>query len=137
MAHMFKCALLSLIVFSSLVIAADDKVERGKYLTEEIGKCQDCHTPRLETGELDKSKWLKGAPALDFAPKKPVKGWHDSSPDLTGGGRLFQRWNEDGIVKFLVTGKGPRGNGADAPMPTYNMKQEDAEAIVAYLKSLK
>jgi mono/diheme cytochrome c family protein len=137
MSDMLKCALLGFVLLSSLTFAADDKIERGKYLVEEIGKCQECHTPRLETGEFDKSKWLKGSTALDFSPKKPVKGWHDSSPDLTGSGRLFQRWGDDGVVKFLVTGKGPRGNGADAPMPTYNLKQEDAEAIVAYLKSLK
>ena len=137
MSDMLKCTLLAIVLLSFLAFGADDKIERGKYLVEEVGKCQACHTPRTETGELDKSKWLKGTTALDFASKKPVKGWHDSSPDLTGGGRLFQRWGEDGVVKFLVTGKGPRGNGADAPMPTYNLKQEDAEAIVAYLKSLK
>ena len=137
MSHMLKRTLLGVVVLSSLTLAADnDKIERGKYLTEEIGKCQDCHTPRGETGQLDKTKWLKGA-TLDFQPMKEVKGWHATSPDLTGTGRLFQRWGEDGIVTFLVTGKGPRGNGADAPMPTYTLKQDDAEAIVAYLKSLK
>jgi hypothetical protein len=70
---------------------------------------------------------------LDFQPMNPVPGWHKTSPDLTPGGRLWERWSEAGLVKFLVTGLGPRGNAADPPMPTYKMKQEDAEAIVAYL----
>jgi mono/diheme cytochrome c family protein len=137
MSHMFKYTLLGAVLVCSLAFAADnDKIERGKYLTEEIAKCQDCHTPRGENGQLDRTKWMKGA-TLDFKPVQEVKGWHGGSPDLTGTGRLFQRWGEAGLVKFLVTGKGPRGNAADPPMPAYTLKQEDAEAIVAYLKTLQ
>jgi mono/diheme cytochrome c family protein len=117
--------------------AADPaKLERGRYLAEEVGKCQMCHSPLTESGELDKERWLKGA-VLNFAPIKPVEGWHKTSPDLTPGGRLWERWGEAGLTKYLVTGLNPRGGKADAPMPTYKMKQEDAEALVAYLKSLK
>lgn len=116
--------------------AQSDQVGYGKYLVEEVGKCQECHTARLETGELDQTRWLKGA-ALDFQPTKEVKGWHKTSPDLTPGGRLWQRWGEQGIVKFLETGAGPSGHPADPPMPAYKLKPADAEAIVAYLKTLK
>lgn len=129
-----------LCLFSALsfvAFAADsDQVTYGKYLVEEIGKCQECHTPRLENGQLDTAKWLKGA-TLDFAPTQEVKGWHKTSPDLTSAGRLFARWGEAGIAKFLETGTGPTGHPADPPMPTYKLKAADAEAIVAYLKTLK
>jgi mono/diheme cytochrome c family protein len=111
------------------------KIERGKYLVEEVGKCQECHTARTETGEMDKEKWLKGA-VLDFAPLKPVQGWHKTSPSLTPDGTLWKRWGEAGLLKFMQTGLGPKGNPADPPMPTYKLKAEDAEAVVAYLKSL-
>ncbi len=122
---------------AALGLAADsDSVARGKYLVEEMGKCQECHSPRTETGELDKTKWLKGA-TLDFAPMHEVKGWHKSSPDLTGGGALFTRWKEAGLVKFLETGLNPRGNKADPPMPFYNLKHDDAQAMVDYLKTLQ
>lgn len=134
MSGMFKFVLLGCVITAGLASAAD--AERGKYLAEEIGKCQDCHTPRGQDGQLDQSKWMKGS-TLDFQPVKEVKGWHTTAPDLTGGGRLFQRWGEAGLVKFLTTGKNPRGNPADPPMPAYTMKQEDAADIVAYLKSLK
>lgn len=135
---MLKCTFLGFVFVCSFAIAADtgSSADRGRYLVEEIGKCQDCHTPRAENGQLDKSKWLKGA-TLDFKPVAEVKGWHSTAPDLTSTGRLFQRWGEDGLVKFLATGKGPRGNPADPPMPTYTLNQEDAQAIVAYLKTLK
>ena len=113
-----------------------DSASRGKYLVEEVAKCQDCHTPRSESGELDKTKWLKGA-TLDFAPIHEVKGWHKTSPDLTGGGPLFTRWKEAGLVKFLETGLGPKGNKADPPMPLYTLSHDDAQAIVDYLKTLQ
>jgi mono/diheme cytochrome c family protein len=114
-----------------------DQVSYGKYLVEEVGKCQVCHTPRLDSGELDKSRWLKGA-VLDFQPLKPVEGWHKTSPDLTSGSRLFTRWKEEGLVKFLTMGVNPsNGKPADPPMPAFKLNKKDAEAVVAYLKSLK
>jgi hypothetical protein len=66
-----------------------------------------------------------------------VKGWHKTSPDLTSPGRLFARWGEAGLEKFLETGTGPSGHAADPPMPAYKLRPDDAKAIVAYLKSLK
>lgn len=135
---MFRMMLIAGLSASATLLPAadDDKIAYGKYLTEEVGKCQDCHTPRGEDGQLDKTKWMKGA-VLDFQPIKEMKGWHKTSPDLTPGSRLWDRWKEEGLVKFMVTGQNPKGGAADPPMPTYKLKQADAEAIVAYLKSLK
>jgi mono/diheme cytochrome c family protein len=117
-------------------LIAAGEVERGKYLVEEVAKCQDCHTPRGADGQPDQTKWLKGA-VLDFQPMQPMKEWHKTSPDLTAGSRLWQRWGEKGLTEFLKTGLGPSGHAADAPMPSYKLNSNDAEAIVQYLKSLK
>jgi mono/diheme cytochrome c family protein len=114
---------------------AQTPVERGKYLVEEVAKCQACHTPKTAEGALDKTKWLKGA-TLDFAPMHEVEGWHKTAPDLTGPSNLFKRWQAQGLVNFLMTTKNPRGNKADPPMPDYHLSKDDAEAIVAYLQSL-
>lgn len=114
---------------------ADDQVDRGKYLVEEVAKCQECHTPRTAGGTLDKTKWLKGS-TLDFAPMHEVQGWHKTAPDLTGSSSLFKRWEAKGLTTFLMTTRNPRGNKADPPMPDYHLSKEDAEAVVAYLKSL-
>jgi Cytochrome c len=127
------------LVFAAIVIPvswASEQTERGKYLVEEVGKCQECHTPRGADGQLDREKWLKGA-VLNSQPIQPVKDWHKTSADLTPGGRLWQKWGERGITAFLKTGLGPSGHTADPPMPTYKLKAEDAEAVVQYLKSLK
>jgi len=114
---------------------ADDQAERGRYLVEEVAKCQNCHTPKSSDGSLDRTKWLKGA-TLDFGPVHEAPGWHKTAPDLTGSSSLFKRWEARGITTFLMTARNPRGNTADPPMPDYHLNKEDAEAIVAYLKSL-
>ena len=135
--HMRVCMLL--VAGGAILVAqsttADPKLERGRYLAEEVGKCQDCHSPKGDNGQFDKERWMKGA-VLDFAPLKPVEGWHKTAPDLTSESRLWQRWGVDGMVKFLMTGLNPRGAAADPPMPAYKLKKEDAEAMAAYLKSL-
>jgi hypothetical protein len=130
--------LLGLLCAAALLACAAelDQVAYGKYLVEEVAKCQDCHTPRGDNGELDATKWLKGA-TLDFEPNHEMKVWHKTSPDITSSGRLFARWGEEGLVKFLESGAGPSGHAADPPMPAYKLKPADAEAIVLYLKSLK
>jgi len=115
--------------------AQDARVPRGKYLVEEVARCQECHTPKTETGDFDKSKWLKGA-KLDIAPIATIQGWHAASPDITSTSALWQRWGPDGLTKFLETARNPRGGKAGAPMPAYTLQHDDADAIVAYLKSL-
>lgn len=132
----FRASLLTLAA-AALAAAQDPKsVEWGKYLANEVGKCQDCHTPKDEKGQFDKTKWMKGA-VLDFAPLQPVPGWHKTSPDITPGGKVWKKWGEGAMVKYLMTGKGPSGKPADPPMPAYTLTQKDAEAIVDYLKTLK
>ncbi len=126
----------------ALPLLAQDKkqVEYGRYLAEEVGKCQECHTPRLESGEIDSSKALEGA-TLNFGPLKPadkaMEKWHKNAPGLTPDGKLWDKWKEEGIRNYLITGLNPKGGKADIPMPTYKLKPADADAIVAYLKSLK
>jgi mono/diheme cytochrome c family protein len=111
-------------------------VARGKYIAEEVARCQECHTPRLMTGELVMSAWFKGA-SLSYAPVDKITGWHQKSPDITSTSALWARWGDDGMAAFLETAKNPRGGTAGLPMPPYKMSHEDAVAVVAYLKSLK
>ena len=74
---------------------------------------------------------------LNVQPVGEIKGWHKAAPDLIPGSRLWERWQEKGLLDFLINGKAPNGRPAGPPMPTYTMTREDAEAVVAYLKSLK
>jgi len=114
----------------------DDKVARGKYLVEEVAKCQDCHTPKMDNGSYIKSSWMKGA-AIAVMPAVPVPGWHAAAPDITPNSVVWKRWGDDAMVTFLETGKTPRGGAAGPPMPTYTLKHDDAVAVVAFLKTLQ
>lgn len=123
------------LLFVLIVPAFGASPEHGEYLVKEVAKCGVCHTPGGPAGP-DLEKWMKGA-TLTFGPLEPRKEWHKTAPDLTSTGRLWQRWGEPGLTKFLETGLGPSGHAADPPMPTYKLKPDDAADIVAYLKTLK
>jgi len=79
---------------------------------------------------------MKGSVLL-FQPIEPIKGWHKTAPDITRAGRLWQKWGEPALIRFLVTGLSPGGKPPGAPMPVYKVSQDDAEAIVEYLKTLQ
>jgi len=117
------------------VSVSKSNAERGRYLVD-FGGCADCHTPTLQTGEPDKTHWLKGA-MLMFQPIHPIPNWKAASPDITPGGQIWTKWGEAGLMKFLETGVGPAGEKAGPPMPLYKLNSSDAKAIVAYLKTLK
>jgi mono/diheme cytochrome c family protein len=115
----------------------NDRVEWGRYLAEQVGRCQECHTPRGTDGQFDRSRWMKGA-VLNLTPIQPLENWHKESPDITPAGKLWKDWGgEEAIRKYLVTGLTPKGKNAGPPMPTYTLNPADAEAIVEYLKTLK
>jgi mono/diheme cytochrome c family protein len=60
--------------------------------------------------------------------------WASFAPRLAG---LPAGYTQEQIVHFLMTGERPDGRpGPLPPMPAYRFEREDAEAIVAYLKSL-
>jgi cytochrome c2 len=115
--------------------AQTGSVARGKELTEQVAKCQDCHTRRTATGELDRDAWLKGVASdpVKEPSGKPVV----HIPDITGGGSLFMVWGEKGMRRFLEKGTSPAGTTPSVHMPAYKLKRDDAEAIIAYLKSLR
>src|SRR5579872_2567394 len=100
---------------STPLYAQDAKIQRGKYLVEEVGRCQECHTPKTDSGEFDRTKWLKGA-KLAVVPVTPIEGWNVQAPDITSTSRLWMRWMDEGMVTFLETAKNPRGGHADPPM---------------------
>ncbi len=104
---------------------------RGKYLVENIGMCADCHTPRNDHGEPDRSRWLQGAP-LNFRPVQPLPDFSDKAPGIAGLPRL----GDAAVIKLLQTGLMPNGQPAKPPMPQYRLSERDAAAVADYLKSL-
>jgi hypothetical protein len=112
--------------------ASAASLTHGKYLVENIGMCGDCHTAHDEKGEPIKEQWLTGT-TLPFKPTIPMPVWADKSVNIAG----LPGWEKDAAIKFLMTGIAYNGLPARPPMPQYRYNQQDAEAIVAYLKSLQ
>jgi mono/diheme cytochrome c family protein len=108
-----------------------DPIARGKYLVEQAGQCQDCHTPRNEKGEFVKEQWLMGG-ALPFKPVAPMP-WMAAAPPIAGLPTLTR----EQAVHFLMTGERPGKPQVTPPMPEYRFDKADAEAIAAFLKSLR
>lgn len=106
-------------------------VARGKYLVERASMCGDCHTPRNANGQPDRQRWLMGA-TLAFRPLHPMP-WADKAPPIAGLPGLTRPQ----AVQLLETGVLPNGQRLLPPMPQFRFSKRDAEAIVAYLKSLK
>jgi mono/diheme cytochrome c family protein len=109
------------------------QVARGKYLVEGVGLCADCHTPHNERGEPDRARWLIGAP-IAFQPLQPIPGWANVAPSIAG---LPNGWTDADMIRFLQTGIRRNGMPPGPPMPPYRLNQADAEAVTAYLKSLR
>ena len=104
---------------------------RGKYIVEDLARCTQCHTPRDEHGNLDRNKWLEGAP-LWLQPARPVQDWPLQAPRIAGD----PPGTDAEMVRLLTTGIWKDGKQLREPMPQFRMSTADAEAVVAYLKSL-
>ncbi|MGB2604619.1 MAG: c-type cytochrome [Candidatus Sulfotelmatobacter sp.] len=107
-------------------------VARGKYIVEGVAVCSQCHTPRDSNGNLDRSHWLEGA-ALWLNPAQPADNWPLQAPRIAGN----PPGTDAEMVNLLTTGIWRDGKTLRPPMPQFRMTEPDAEAVVAYLKSLE
>jgi mono/diheme cytochrome c family protein len=115
----------------SKTASAAPNVARGKYIVEGVAMCGQCHTPRDSKGNLDRTRWLQGAP-VPWLPAKPDSNWPLNAPRIGGTPPA----GDADMIKLLTTGAWTTGNGLRLPMPQFRMNPSDAEAVVAYLKSL-
>jgi hypothetical protein len=116
---------------ASRIPTTKSQVEHGHYLVEEVAKCPECHTPRNERGELKRDAWLRGARTW-IRPVAPIGNWADRAPSLAG----LPSFTDEQAEHILEQGTGPNGEELRPPMHIYHMSHTDAEAIVAYLKSI-
>jgi len=75
-------------------------------------------------------QWLLGS-ELPFKPTVPMP-WMAVAPPIAGLPTL----SHDQAMRFLMTGERPGKPTVTPPMPEYRFDRDDAEAIVAHLKSL-
>lgn len=93
--------------------------------------CGMCHTPRNDANEIDHGRWLDGA-ALWLLPAHPQQDWPLKAPRIAGTPPA----SDEDMVRLLTTGIWTTGTHLRPPMPQFRMDKDDAEAVVAYLRSL-
>lgn len=107
-------------------------IARGAYIVNSVAMCPTCHTPRTSDGQLNQSEWLQGGPIV-YLPANPTPNWPLYEPRI--GGTLPT--SEAGMITLLTTGLWTDGKELRDPMPKFHMNRADAEAVVAYLKTVK
>jgi len=105
-------------------------VARGEYLVNNIGGCNDCHTPITPQGP-DMTQALQGG-ALIFAPTIPMP-WAPVAPPLAG---IPAHYTEEQFIAFMQTGVRPDGSRPLPPMPPFRFNEEDARATTAYIATV-
>lgn len=115
-----------------------DKVAYGAYLAGPVGHCMECHTPFDKPGHLDMSRLGAGGRELPaFNTPDGVVISRNVTPDKDTG---LGAWS-DKEIKTAIT-KGVRRDGTPL-VPTMafawyaHIRNDDLDAIVAYLRSLK
>ncbi|OUJ04811.1 alcohol dehydrogenase [Acetobacter malorum] len=111
--------------------AQSEQWNRGAYLTEALGHCSQCHTPRTITYGLS-SKAYAGAVQV---------GWraYNLTSDKQHG---LGGWTDEQLTSYLSTGKASGKGAASGPMAEAvehglrYMTQTDIAAMVTYLRSL-
>jgi mono/diheme cytochrome c family protein len=104
---------------------------RGKYIVTEVAKCGNCHTPRTPSGEIDYDRWLAGGP-VPYLPAQPGQDWPLLCPRIGG----LPPATDAQMITLLTTGIWTTGVPLRSPMPEFHMTRADAEAVLAYLKSV-
>jgi len=111
--------------------ANQSQLERGRYIVENVAMCELCHTPRTENGQPDHGHWLGGGPA-QLRPSYPAPTWALVEPRIAGR----PPGTDADFIKLLTTGISRTGSPPNPPMPPFRMTRADAEAVLAYLKTL-
>jgi len=105
---------------------------RGQYIVEDVAMCGTCHTPRKSDGSLDRSRWLAGGPT-PYLSARPDPNWPLQAPRIGG----LPPANDAGMITLLTTAIWTDGKPLRDPMPKFHMSRADAEAVLAYLKSVR
>jgi len=110
---------------------------RGKYIVDHVAACGDCHTPMGMNGPIQ-SMYLAGNPDFIVLPNGDKLGTRNLTNDETG---LKNRTDAE-IKDMFLNGTRPTATGMEPLNPTmpyyvfHNMSDDDANAIVAYLRTV-
>lgn len=105
----------------------------GRYLTETVGHCGECHTPRDGWGGLKQTQAFAGT-------RYDLEG--RVAPNLTPHASGLDDWDEAAWLEFLASGMSPDGDMVGGQMAavvehgTARLSDEERRAITLYFLSL-
>jgi mono/diheme cytochrome c family protein len=113
-------------------VERDAEWNRGAYLTEAMGHCGECHTPRNLAFALDNRRKFAGAVQAGW------RAYNITSDRDSGVGA----WADTDLYDYLSTGhadgrgtaSGPMGEAVDASLS--HLRPSDMSALVAYLRTV-
>ncbi|WP_422526567.1 c-type cytochrome [Serratia fonticola] len=100
---------------------------RGRYLSDVLGHCGECHTPRGMLGQMEVNKPMQGGDLGRFI-----------APDITPQALAQRGWTPEDLSRFLSTGLAPQGSAFSemhmvVDLSTRHLTPEDHRALVTYL----
>lgn len=116
-----------------------DEWNRGAYLTQGLGHCSACHSPRTYFLAEQSDHALSGGTHFDEVEEGKIREW--AAVNLTSADTGLGSWSEADIANYLQTGHNVKA-GTFGPMnkvivnSTQYLTADDAKAMAVYLKSL-
>lgn len=120
--------------------ATPQRLERGRYLVENVSDCLGCHSDHLTTYGFAVKPGTEGQGGFVFDKKLGFPGVvaaQNITPDPETG---LGNWTDGEILRALREGVDKNGDALFPMMPYQhlaNLGDEDAKSIVVYLRTLK
>lgn len=131
-----SAALAASIAVCASAAAAETPLERGTYLMNSIVACGNCHTPQGPNGPIEGME-LAGMAPFYVEEGLFVANSANITQDMETG---IGAWTDEEIKRAIREGIRPDGTVIGPPMPIMlyrSMSDEDLDAIVAYLRTVK
>ncbi|HEX2833431.1 MAG TPA: cytochrome C [Thermoanaerobaculia bacterium] len=120
--------------------ATPERVARGRYLVSHVTLCVDCHSERTLAYGLPVKPGREGVGGFVWDPKSKFPGTlaaANLTPDPDTG---LGKWSDGEILRAIREGVDREGNALFPIMPYGHyraMSDDDAKAVVAYLRTLR
>ncbi|MEO8359761.1 MAG: c-type cytochrome [Vicinamibacteria bacterium] len=105
-------------------------VARGEYLTTRVAMCVQCHSPRDEKGVIIEALRFTGAP-IPFQSPYANGHWAAAAPNI----RSLRGFTDEQALMLLTEGHAGERPAPQLPMPPFRMSQDDARAVIAFLRA--
>lgn len=120
--------------------APQPSAARGEYLVKSVAACGDCHTPRLNDGSPDMTRFLAGVECfVDVNGAGIGNGGCLNSRNLTNHPTGLMNRSDAEIKNMFQNGMRPNGQALVPAMPYWiyhNLTDVDAQSIVLYLRTV-